>query len=198
MSQEVKDLQELILEMGGKLPAYGVDGNLGNETKKAINSLTLPKHIKIALKEVGTKEKYGSRDNPRIVEYHSTTAGKYDNDEVPWCGSFINWVMLQSGQQFTISYPERAKSWLAFGEYQDYPTVGSLAIKGRSGGGHVCFVLGFSGNHKLLCLGGNQNNEVNIKEYNSYEFIEFRKPLGIYPFTLQSYDLIPGKSRSES
>ena len=198
MSQSIKDLQSLIIKMGGKLPAHGIDGDLGNETRRAIDSLVLPLHIKIAMKEVGVKEQYGSRDNPRIVEYHSTTAGKYDNDEVAWCGSFINWNLLRAGYKFTIAYPERAKSWLDYGESQDFPTMGSLAIKSRNGGGHVCFVLGLSKTGKLLCIGGNQNNEVNIKEYGVHEFIGFRRPTGLLPFNLESYDLTLGRSRSEA
>jgi hypothetical protein len=36
---DVKELQELIVSAGGKLPRYGVDGKWGNETIGALNSV---------------------------------------------------------------------------------------------------------------------------------------------------------------
>lgn len=173
----VKELQYYLLQSGAELPRWGADGDLGYETKAAIDSLTIPKFLKIGLKEVGIKEYAGEADNPDVIKYHKTTAGRYSDDEVPWCGSFVNWVMLKAGYDITVPYPERATSWEMFGEVIDEPVLGTVAIKSRRGGGHVCIVIGKDLYGNLLCLGGNQNDEVNIKVYPQSAFHAFRQPL---------------------
>lgn len=90
------------------------------------------------------------------------------------CGAFISWVMKQAGINHGIKIPERAKEWIKFGYAVDEPTVGSIAVKSRVGGGHVCIVVGKRKDGKLLCVGGNQNNEVNIAAYDKSVFESFR------------------------
>ena len=170
----VKQLQNYLLQMGAKLPKFGVDGDLGNETKEAIDALVVPDYVKIALKETGIQEIVGKIHSPRVLEYQATTAGKYTDDETPWCGAFISWVMKQAGIKHNVKVPERAKEWINFGYAVNEPTIGSIAVKSRVGGGHVCIVVGKRKDGKLLCLGGNQNNEVNITAYDKSVFESFR------------------------
>jgi len=198
MNKSVQELQLVLVQLGAKLPYFGADGYMGKETFRAIDSLEIPKHVKIAMKEVGTKEIRGEADHPRIIEYHLTSAGRYSEDEVPWCGSFVNWVMLKSGVKITVRYPERAKSWLLFDLFQREPTVGSIAIKSRNGGGHVCFVLGKTTDGNLLCLGGNQSDEVNIREYSPTAFLGYRKAFGITQLPLSVLDIDPRKAGKEN
>ena len=172
--EAVKTLQRFLLSLGQKLPKFGVDGDLGSETKIAIDNLNFPEYVKIALKEIGTKEIKGSNHNPKVIEYQKTTSGKYSDDETPWCGAFISWVMQTAGIQHNIKIPERAKEWKKFGIQTLDPVVGSIAIKDRVGGGHVCIVVGESINGRLLCVGGNQNDEVNIAQYKKSDFTDFR------------------------
>lgn len=57
----------------------------------------------IARREEGVLENTSNTEhNPRIIEYHSTT-GKFQNDETPWCSSFVNWVITQAGLKGTNS-----------------------------------------------------------------------------------------------
>ena len=170
----VKTLQNYLLQMGAVLPKFGIDGDLGKETKEAIDSLAIPEYVKIALKEVGTEEIAGGVHNLRVLEYQATTSGKYTDDETPWCGAFISWVMKQAGIKHNIKIPERAKEWIKFGYEVEEPEIGSIAIKSRIGGGHVCIVLGQRKDGKLYCLGGNQNNQVNIAIYDKEVFEAFR------------------------
>jgi uncharacterized protein (TIGR02594 family) len=170
----VKQLQNYLIQMGANLPKFGVDGDLGNETKLAIDSLSVPEYVKFALKEVGIYEIAGKLHSNRVLEYQATTSGKYTDDETPWCGAFISWVMLKAGIKHGIKIPERAKEWANFGYAVNEPTIGSIAVKSRVGGGHVCIVVGKRKDGKLLCLGGNQNNEVNIVAYDKSVFESFR------------------------
>ena len=167
-------LQNYLLQIGCKLPKFGADGDLGSETIEAINTLKAPEYVKIALKEVGTKEIVGTAHSARVLEYQKTTAGKYSDDETPWCGAFVSWVMKQAGINHGLKTPERAKEWSNFGYAVNEPTIGSIAVKSRVGGGHVCIVIGKQKDGKLLCVGGNQNNEVNIHAYDKSVFESFR------------------------
>ena len=170
----VKQLQNYLLQSGAKLPKFGADGDLGNETKEAIDTLKAPDYVKIALKEVGIYEIPGKLHSARVLEYQSTTYGKYSDDETPWCGAFVSWVMKQAGINHGLKTPERAKEWSNFGYAVNEPSLGSIAVKSRVGGGHVCIVIGKQKDGKLLCVGGNQNNEVNIHAYDKTVFESFR------------------------
>ena len=170
----VKNLQNYLIGLGCLLPKFGADGDMGEETLKAIDSLNFPSFVKSALKEVGVKEIVGSSHESRVLEYQKTTAGKYSDDETPWCGAFVSWVMKQAGINHGLKTPERAKDWSSFGYAVNEPTIGSVAVKSRVGGGHVCIVIGKQKDGKLLCVGGNQNNEVNIHAYDKSVFESFR------------------------
>lgn len=170
----VKVLQQYLLALGMKLPEFGDDGLKGKETYNAIDALEFPLFVKIALREVGTKEIKGAQHNPRVLEYQRETMGKYTDDETPWCGSFISWTFRKARIDHGIRIPERAKEWINFGVATTEPKVGTLAIKSRTGGGHVCIVLGKDTSGNLLCLGGNQSDEVNIAKYPPSVFESFR------------------------
>ena len=167
-------LQNFLLQMGAKLPKFGTDGGYGSETIAAIDLLEVPEYVKIGLKEVGVQEIPGSRHNPRVLEYQSTTSGKYTDDETAWCGSFVSWVMKQAGIKHNIKIPERAKEWANFGYAVSEPSIGTIAVKSRVGGGHVCIVVGKRSDGKLYCLGGNQGNLVSIAIYDKSVFESFR------------------------
>jgi len=168
----IKFLQQL-LNANGAFPKLEEDGVFGAKTSAAVDATNTPIYVKIALKEIGTHEIKGPKHSPRVLEYMKATAGQYSDDETPWCGAFIAWVLRKANIPL-VAYPERAKSWLDWGYNSEYPMMGALAVKSRSGGGHVTMVVGETKSGKLLCVGGNQNDEVNISAYNRTDFIEFR------------------------
>lgn len=188
--EAIKVLQRYLIQSGEVLPKFGVDGDLGSETKNAIDALDYPEYVKAALKEVGVKEIVGAKHNPRVLEYQATTAGKYKDDETPWCGAFISWVMKEANIDHNIKVTERAKEWKRFGVDSVKPVLGAIAIKSRIGGGHVCIVVGKLKNGNLLCVGGNQNNEVNITQYSPSVFEDYRLPISTNSVQeLKIYDL---------
>lgn len=191
--ESVKILQKYLVANGKQIV---VDGDLGKNTRGAIASLNIPSYLKLALGEVGVQEIRGSTHSKRVLEYHAVSGG-FSTDEVPWCGSFINWVMLRAGHT-TVGYPARAKSWLTFGKSSGKPTVGAIAVKSRTGGGHVCFVIGEDALGNLYCLGGNQNDEVNIKLYPKNAFLDFRIPSNLTGQPLNKYALNSSSPTKES
>ena len=100
-----------------------VDGD--REALVGIKKEELP-WIAVAKEEVGVKEIAGKDHNPKIIEYHSLTSGKFQDDETPWCSSFVNWVMFQVGIKGTNS--AGAYSWKDWGQKLDKPAYGSLAV----------------------------------------------------------------------
>lgn len=124
--------------------------------------------MQTARKELGQKEVTGVKANPQILEYFKSSKfwGKDDTGEAnAWCGSFTAWVMQQHGYTLPAN-AFRAKSWENFGKSISSPVYGAIGIKSRTGGGHVAFVVGQSGDGKYLyMLGGNQSDEVNISRY---------------------------------
>lgn len=133
--------------------------------------------LKIAFGELGQKEISGSAHNERILEYQEMTGLDFGNDEVAWCSIFANWVALQAN--LDMSNSAMARSWLKVGKKTDWPQPGDVVVFWRkdinSLFGHVGFFLGYTKSGKsIYCLGGNQNDEVNIQTFTLDRIIEFR------------------------
>jgi uncharacterized protein (TIGR02594 family) len=134
--------------------------------------------LDIALAERGVKEFTGSADNPRIVEYlSSTTLGPERNqDETYWCSAFVNWCIEKAGYEGTDS--AWAKNWLQWGRKLSQPTRGCVVVFSRDTGGHVGFYMGESGD-SIEVLGGNQNDEVRTSLYPKSRLLGFRLPASL-------------------
>jgi len=202
--EALKVVQKALNRMG---KAVVVDGDIGPITIAAIKSVSnkqlhleiekillgveektidYPVWLDLAYKELGVHEIPGKRHNKRILQYHAVSGG-FSTDEIPWCASFVNFIMLKAGYKGP-KWPAAAKSWLKFGKSAGRPVLGAIAVKSRKGGGHVCFVVGRdkSGDY-LYCLGGNQSDSVCIKKYPRRVFLDFRIPLDYEPKELPIY-----------
>lgn len=119
--------------------------------------------LDVAFGEAGVEEIAGDEDNPRIREYQSVTAGGEAPDEVPWCSSFLCWVMEQCG----IAHPasKASKAWRTWGEEIPIGAVapGDVAVFDHGGGrGHVGLVVEApadrpDGKRVLVCAGNTSN-----------------------------------------
>jgi len=133
--------------------------------------------MRFAKAELGQKEISGSKDNPRVIEYHSTTTLRAVEDEVPWCSSFVNWCFFKCGLTRTKS--AAAKSWLNWGLPMDKPSYGCVVVKSRTGGNHVTFWMRAEkrdGVNGFIGLGGNQSNMVNEQWYPNSTVRGYRWP----------------------
>lgn len=139
-----------------------------------------PNWIVIAEGEKGVKENTSkTKHDPRVMEYHATT-GITNNDETPWCSSFVNWVMKKAGKGGTNS--AMAISWKKYGKKLDKPAYGAIAVidwdgPGPGWKGHVGFVVGKKGNNVMM-LGGNQANAVNVKSFSTSKIVAYVVPNG--------------------
>lgn len=135
-----------------------------------------PIWLKRAFEEVGQKEIKGSKDNPRIIEYHSVTSLKATDDEVPWCASFVCWVLEKCNMKSTRS--AAARSYLDFGNKIYKPKRGAIAVFARPpnpSSGHVAFYL-YETDKQICVLGGNQDNQVKVSLYNRSNLLAYRWP----------------------
>lgn len=105
---------------------------------------------------------------------------------MPWCSSFVNWVIEQSGRRGTDN--ALAKSWLKWGTALTEPQEGAVTVikrknassdaaTGSSTGFHVAFYVSSTATHIRL-LGGNQSDEVRYSNFalKSYEVKGYRWP----------------------
>lgn len=135
--------------------------------------------IAIARDEIGVRELPGEADNPRILQYQSTTtkAARFLRDSVAWCSSFANWCVEHTGLVGTGN--PSARSWLTWGEecaLEDawivvfarppLPWQGHVAIPVR--GGHT--------DDSVSVIGGNQHNQVSREMRPRAKLLACRRP----------------------
>lgn len=139
----------------------------------------------IAQRFVGTKEVGGAVDNPQITAMLKLDNDWPENDEVPWCSAFVNYVcwLLRLPRSKNL----RARSWLTVGKgiYLDDAEPGDIIVLKRGSGeqpgpdvleapGHVGFYAGRFGDW-IEVLGGNQSDTVKISRYSSTRLLGVRR-----------------------
>jgi uncharacterized protein (TIGR02594 family) len=159
----------------------------------------IPALLAEGLKEYGTLETAGTLNNKRIIAwadeiakcnptaYNNWAADWYNKDSVAWCGLFIALLACRSANGKTNRYPVKsyltALAWANWANAVDWRGklnnvwCGDLAVFTRSGGGHVAVIIGVSTDGQyLLCLGGNQDDAVNIKLFPISRLYAIRRP----------------------
>lgn len=136
-----------------------------------------PRWITLAKKLQGLKEIKGAQHEPEILQmWRDIKRSGIKNDETPWCAAFVGSVLERSAIRSTRF--ESARSYLDWGVKLDKPVYGCIVVFSRNGGGHVGFVVGQDANGNLLVLGGNQNDEVNIRSFPKDRVVGYRYPVG--------------------
>lgn len=124
--------------------------------------------MNLALAEVGTKEILGPGDNPRILDYQRTT-NNVSHDEIPWCSSFVNWVLFHNDYEGTNN--ALAISWKNWGMELSDPIYGCLVVFEH----HVGFFVKKAPMF-INVLGGNQQNQVGKSWFKTQAVISYRYP----------------------
>ena len=111
-------------------------------------------------------------NNPQITKYWAYTqmpaaAANGDKwaqsvlkeDQTPWCAAFVNYNLETSGVEGTNM--ATAYSFISYGQNlgDKTPVYGSIAVMDYS---HVGFVAGTNKDGRIILLGGNQGNAVNL------------------------------------
>ena len=135
--------------------------------------------LESAFSQYGVKEVQGTeKNNPDILEYfHSIGQTWVRTDETAWCSAFANWVCQNAGCT-EISNKLNARSWTNIGHKTKQPEPGDIVVLWResfeSWKGHVGFFIRQNDTF-IWILGGNQNNEVNIKPYPKYRLLSYQQ-----------------------
>lgn len=97
---------------------------------------------------------------------------------VPWCAGFANAMLERAG----IRSPRKdsSASYDTWGVKLTEPKYGCLVRFQRPGGGHIGFCVGKTPDGKLLILGGNQSDAVNIKAFGTDRVVAYRWPDGLH------------------
>lgn len=181
----VRDLQ-LALKAKGFDPGP-IDGEWGDRTLAAAlamangissgNATLEPNWIAIARGYIGTREIPGAANNPTIVGWWKAIGSPwFKDDETPWCAGFVGGMLEQAGIKSTRN--AAARSYELWGVGLDGPRFGCVVTFARLGGGHVGFCVGIDKLGRLMILGGNQGDAVNIKPFDRYRVTSYRWPAG--------------------
>ena len=128
----------------------------------------------------------GSTANPQILTMLRLDHKWPEDDKVPWCSGFVNYVawILRLPRSKSL----RARSWLNVGEVINLENAEAgfdIVIFKRGGAdqpgpevikaaGHVGFFAGVEGS-KILVLGGNQSDSVSISSYKKNRLLGVRR-----------------------
>lgn len=145
-----------------------------------------PIWLKQARKYVGVAEVKGPHHNPQIIKFLDEADGKsgegktlqgINDDETPWCATFVSAVFEEVGIQSMRS--AWARSYLKFGNELDGPAVGAVVVFERGPtSGHVGFVVGKNAAGNIIVLGGNQGDMVKLSPFNRGRVLSYRWPKG--------------------
>ena len=149
-----------------------IDSKTVYEGKGASNS-SVP-WMDIAKSLIGRNEK---DDAALIREMHNTTNCKGCDGRVPWCASFVNYVLLKAGIKGTGS--AGAISYKDYGNAAQPGTFpyGAILVIRFGKGNHVSFCAGTDGD-RVLSLGGNQSSKKKGDQRNGGEVTISRIPKG--------------------
>jgi uncharacterized protein (TIGR02594 family) len=138
-----------------------------------------PRWLQRARQDIGLREIPGKQHAPTIVRWLTELGAWWRDDETPWCGVAVAAWMRDCGLPIPKHW-YRAKDWLNWGAPLDYAIPGCVVVFGRNGGGHVGLCVGQTADlpPRLLILGGNQGNEVNVRAFPRERVIGYRWPIG--------------------
>lgn len=139
----------------------------------------------LAQRFVGIKEVGGQVSNPMILAMLTLDNRWPDDDSVPWCSAFINWICWFA--RLPRSKNLRARSWLEVGKgiSLDQAEPGDIIVLKRGKGeqpgpdvlkapGHVGFYAGRFGDF-IEVLGGNQSDTVKVSRYPEKRLLGVRR-----------------------
>lgn len=141
-----------------------------------------PLWLTIARGELGTREytpqrpgPRGELSNPRVEAYQAAAGGMQD-DEIPWCSSFLSWVMLQAGLP---KMGTGARAWARWGDALTKPQPGAVVVLWReaptSRFGHVG-LYEREDSRGIWLLSGNAGNAVTVKPFAPRRVLAVRWP----------------------
>ena len=138
------------------------------------------KGIDIAEKFIGKHERRDTAELRAFFKKYSVDNDIYINPAlIPWCAAFVNACERAVGNKGTGKL--NARSFLQYGTPVDIKDAqrGDICIFKRGASaweGHVSYYNEKISVQFLRCIGGNQMNEVNIRNYPKDHLLGIRRP----------------------
>lgn len=143
----------------------------------------------IATKFIGLKEVPGHASNPQILAMLQLDVSWPEDDEVPWCSAFVNYIAFLLGLGRPTKWLSlRARAWLnvgipvTFGQAERGFDVVILSRGANSppatvidAPGHVGFFSSKDEFGNVHLLGGNQSNKVMVSPYRVTRMLGVRR-----------------------
>lgn len=137
----------------------------------------------LAMRFIGTAEAVGAASNPAVLAMLKLDQDWPEDDDVPWCSAFTNYVCWLL--RLPRSKDLRARSWLGVGRPVLEPGVGFdvVILRRRSNSpgahvidapGHVGFFAGIE-HDRVQVLGGNQSDAVSVSSYRASRVLGYRR-----------------------
>ncbi len=136
--------------------------------------------LDVGLKDVGLREVPGKATAPRIAGWLMSLKAWWLDDETPWCGVAVAAWMREANVTALPLHWYRARGWLDWGIALDRPVRGCVVVCERGASGHVGLVTGYDAAGKLLVLGGNQGNAVNVSAFETSRVLGYRWPYTLF------------------
>lgn len=137
-----------------------------------------PAWVVEARKDIGLRELPGAPTAPRIQRWLSDLGAWWRDDETPWCGAAVAAWMRAACVGPLPRFWMRAQAWADWGQPLAVPAHGCVVVFSRNGGGHVGLVVGRDAQGRLLVLGGNQGDAVNVRAFGQDRVLAYRWPPG--------------------
>ena len=133
----------------------------------------------LAQRFVGLKEIPGKQDSPQILAMLKLDDEWPEDDEVPWCSAFVNYIawLLRLPRSKSL----RARSWLEVGKPvgPGMSRVGFDVVvlsRGLPPAGHVGWYAGYEPEGKeVLVLAGNQGDSVSVRAFERSRILGIRR-----------------------
>jgi uncharacterized protein (TIGR02594 family) len=155
----------------------------------------LPRMVTEALKEYGTIETPGSRNNAKILAWAKEVGLKaiYTADSIPWCGLFMRVIAQRAGKPWGKENSLWALNWAHFGTAIGQPCLGDVLVFTRTSGGHVGLYIAEDKNYYHV-LGGNQSDSVSITRVDKKRLYAARRPKAFFrmPDSVKPYIVTTG------
>lgn len=111
-----------------------------------------------------------------LAAHFANSGMSLDPTKDAWCAAWINGTLAAAGLGGTNS--NLARSFLKWGEGVDTPKRGDVVVLSRGSDpskGHVGFFAGYDEAGRIMLLGGNQSDAVNVKAYDPSRVLGFRR-----------------------
>lgn len=160
--------------------------------------MNTPAWLTEAWRHVGVREISGNQHAAQVLRWwKDIRRGGIRDDETPWCAAFVGACLESVGVLSTRH--ESARSYLDWGVGLSRPLHGSVVVMGRAGGGgHVGFCVGVDRHDNPLVLGGNQEDEVNVRLFARGRVLGYRWPSGVGMHDIADASLVGHAQRASS